>query len=101
MRVGAPPITYPDFYGIDTPEQKQLLAANHSIDEMCAYIGADSLAFLSVDGLYKAMGHAKGRDPNKNCYCYVHSKITLVKSFNDKKLILHHQIRILMYSGQL
>jgi amidophosphoribosyltransferase len=68
MRVGAPPITYPDFYGIDTPEQKQLLAANHSIDEMCAYIGADSLAFLSIDGLYKAMGHKKGRDPSNPAY---------------------------------
>jgi amidophosphoribosyltransferase len=68
MRVGAPPITHPDFYGIDTPEQKQLLAANHSLDEMCAYIGADSLAFLSVDGLYKAMGHPKGRDPLHPAY---------------------------------
>ena len=68
MRVGAPPITHPDFYGIDTPEQKQLLAANHSLDEMCAYIGADSLAFLSVTGLYKAMGHAKGRDPLNPAY---------------------------------
>ena len=68
MRVGAPPITHPDFYGIDTPHQKQLLAANHSLDEMCAYIGADSLAFLSVDGLYKAMGHPKGRDPINPLY---------------------------------
>jgi amidophosphoribosyltransferase len=68
MRVGAPPITHPDFYGIDTPEQNQLLAANHSLDEMCDYIGADSLAFLSVDGLYKAMGHPKGRDPINPAY---------------------------------
>ena len=63
LRIGAPPITHPDFYGIDTPDQDQLLAANNSLEEMCAYIGADSLAFLSVDGLYRAMGHENGRDP--------------------------------------
>jgi len=68
MRVGAPPITHPDFYGIDTPHQKQLLAANHTLDEMCAYIGADSLAFLSIDGVYKAMGHENGRDPFNPIY---------------------------------
>ena len=68
MRVGAPPITHPDFYGIDTPHRKQLLAANYSLDEMCAHIGADSLAFLSIDGLYKAMGHTKGRDPINPSY---------------------------------
>jgi amidophosphoribosyltransferase len=48
MRISAPPITHPDFYGIDTPNQKQLLAANHSLEQMCKYIGADSLAFLSI-----------------------------------------------------
>ena len=68
MRVGSPPITHPDFYGIDTPVQGQLLAANHSLSEMCSYIGADSLAFLSVDGLYKAMGHINGRDPKNPAY---------------------------------
>ncbi|MEC9139891.1 MAG: amidophosphoribosyltransferase, partial [Pseudomonadota bacterium] len=63
LRIGAPPITHPDFYGIDTPDQDQLLAANNSLEEMRAYIGADSLAFLSVDGLYRAMGYEEGRDP--------------------------------------
>ena len=63
LRIGAPPITHPDFYGIDTPDQDQLLAANNSLEEMRAYIGADSLAFLSVDGLYRAMGYENGRDP--------------------------------------
>ena len=62
MRVASPPITHPDFYGIDTPEQEHLLAATHSLEEMRAYIGVDSLAFLSVDGLYRAVGHEK-RDP--------------------------------------
>ena len=68
MRIGAPPITHPDFYGIDTPSRDQLLAANHSLEEMRAYIGADSLAFLSVDGLYRAMGHEEGRNPDRPQY---------------------------------
>ncbi len=62
MRIASPPITHPDFYGIDTPEQRALLAANHSLEEMRAFIGVASLAFLSVDGLYRAVGYP-GRDP--------------------------------------
>ena len=68
MRIASPPITHPDFYGIDTPDKEQLLAANNSLEEMCAYIGADSLAFLSVDGVYRAMGHADGRNPAQPQY---------------------------------
>ena len=73
LRIGAPPITHPDFYGIDTPDQDQLLAANNSLEEMRAYIGADSLAFLSVDGLYRAMGFENGRDaarPQFTDHCF-------------------------------
>jgi amidophosphoribosyltransferase len=61
LRVTSPPIKYPDFYGIDTPRVKDLLAANMSVEEMRAYMGATSLAFLSVDGLYRALGY-DGRD---------------------------------------
>jgi amidophosphoribosyltransferase len=90
MRVGAPPITHPDFYGIDTPIQEQLLAANHSLREMCTYIGADSLEFLSVDGLYKAMGHTNGRDPNNPSYtdhCFTGDYPTLLRDQkNDNHL---------------
>ena len=56
FRISSPPIKFPDFYGIDTPERNNLLAATHSIEEMRAFIGCDSLAFLSVDGIYRAMG---------------------------------------------
>jgi len=63
FRISSPPIAHPDFYGIDTPERDKLLAARMSLAEMCDYIGADSLAFLSVDGIYRAMGFP-GRDPN-------------------------------------
>ena len=56
IRIASPPITHPDYYGIDTPEQDKLLAARTTSRSMRRFIGADSLAFLSVDGLYRAMG---------------------------------------------
>jgi amidophosphoribosyltransferase len=64
FRISSPPITHPDYYGIDTPEKEKLLAANHDIEGIRAIIGADSLAFLSVEGIYRAMGEEK-RDPLK------------------------------------
>jgi amidophosphoribosyltransferase len=64
MRIASPPITHPDYYGIDTPERDKLLAANHDVEGIRKIIGADSLAFISVDGIYRAMGE-KGRDPAK------------------------------------
>jgi amidophosphoribosyltransferase len=62
FRLASPPITHPDYYGIDTPDRAGLLAATHTPEEMRAIIGADTLAFLSVDGIYRAMGEP-GRDP--------------------------------------
>ena len=56
FRISSPPITHPDYYGIDTPERDKLLAATHDLEGMRKFIGADSLAFLSVEGIYKAMG---------------------------------------------
>ena len=56
VRIACPEIRYPDFYGVDTPTKKELLAANKSNAEICEYIGAKSLKFLSIDGMYKAMG---------------------------------------------
>ena len=64
MRVASPPIRHPDFYGIDTPEQEALLAATHTLEKMRDYIGVNSLAFLTVDGLYRAVGYQK-RDPHR------------------------------------
>lgn len=88
MRIASPPITHPDYYGIDTPEQNQLLAATHSLEEMRKYIRADSLAFLSVDGIYKAMGHPNGRDPNNpaftdHCFTGDYPTPLVDKSGND------------------
>ncbi len=59
LRVACPPIQHPDFYGINTPSHEELLAHGRSVEEMRELIGADSLAFLSLDGLYKAF--RKGR----------------------------------------
>jgi amidophosphoribosyltransferase len=72
FRIASPPITHPDFYGIDTPEKDKLLAATHDLEQMRAYIGADSLAFLSVEGLYRSMGE-KARDaaqPQFTDHCF-------------------------------
>ncbi len=72
MRIASPPITHPDYYGIDTPDRKALLAATHTLEEMREYIGADSLAFLSVDGIYRAIGY-EGRDdacPQFTDHCF-------------------------------
>ena len=59
VRIACPEIKFPDFYGVDTPTKKELLAANKSIEEMCKFINAKSLKFLSLEGLYKAMGFDK------------------------------------------
>ena len=56
MRIASPPTTNPCFYGVDTPEKSELMAAKMSLDEMRKVIGVDTLAFLSMDGLYRAMG---------------------------------------------
>jgi amidophosphoribosyltransferase len=59
VRISCPPTVASCFYGIDTPTQKELIAANYSIDEIRKYIGADSLAYLSLDGLRGAVGDPK------------------------------------------
>jgi amidophosphoribosyltransferase len=68
MRIASPPTTHSCFDGVDTPEREKLLAARMSVDEMASLIGVDSLAFVSLDGLYKAMGEA-GRDIDAPQYC--------------------------------
>ena len=72
FRIASPPITHPDYYGIDTPERDKLLAATHDLEQMRQFIGADSLAFLSVNGIYRAMG-LEGRDsqhPQFTDHCF-------------------------------
>jgi amidophosphoribosyltransferase len=64
MKISSPPIKYPDYYGIDTPNVEELLAANNSIEEMRKIIGVKTISFLSIDGVYKALGHNKRDDKN-------------------------------------
>ena len=85
FRISSPPITHPDYYGIDTPERTNLLAATHSLEEMRRYIGCDSLAFLSVDGIYRAMGET-GRDmacPQFTDHCFTGDYPTGLTDQND------------------
>ncbi len=68
LRISSPPTAHSCFYGIDTPSRRELLAAKHDIEGMRDLIRADSLAFVSIDGLYRAMGMA-GRNKDQPQYC--------------------------------
>jgi amidophosphoribosyltransferase len=61
LRISSPPTTHSCFYGIDTPERSKLLAARHSVQEMAEQIGVDSLAFITINGLYRALGEGARR----------------------------------------
>jgi len=68
MRISSPPTMYSCFYGIDTPERSKLLAAQHSVEQMAELLGVDSLAFISLDGLYRALGQP-ARDATRPHFC--------------------------------
>jgi amidophosphoribosyltransferase len=68
MRIASPPTTHSCFYGIDTPERDQLLAAKNDVADMTKLIGVDSLSFLSMNGLYRAMGEL-GRNADSPQFC--------------------------------
>ena len=72
LGISCPPITHPDFYGIDTPDYDELIASKNSIEEMRESIGATSLFFLSLEGTYKAMGHDKrdNKQPQFTDHCF-------------------------------
>jgi amidophosphoribosyltransferase len=70
MRISSPPIQWPCYYGIDTPTRKDLIAASHNVDEIRRYLGAESLGYLSLDGMLKAAGS----DPTQFCHaCFTGS----------------------------
>src|SRR5216110_2651999 len=68
MRISCPPTISPCFYGVDTPSRKHLIAANKSVEEIREYIGADSLAYLSLEGLKKACGEGEKISYCSACY---------------------------------
>jgi amidophosphoribosyltransferase len=69
FRIASPPTAWPCFYGVDTPERDKLLASTMTEDEMRAHLGVDSLRFISLNGLYRAVGEAGGRDGRMPQYC--------------------------------
>ncbi len=69
FRIASPPTAWPCFYGVDTPQREKLLAATMSEDEMRDHLGVNSLKFISLDGLYRAVGEAQGRDATAPKYC--------------------------------
>jgi len=94
MRVSSPPTTHSCFYGIDTPERDELLAARHDVAAMARIIGADSLAFISIDGLYRAV-RGEVRDAKRPAFCdacftgdYPIPLTDLADQANDRQLSL-------------
>jgi len=69
FRIASPPTAWPCFYGVDTPQREKLLAATMTAEEMRTHLGVDSLKFISLDGLYRAVGEKNGRDPASPQYC--------------------------------
>ena len=69
FRIASPPTAWPCFYGVDTPQREKLLAASMSEEEMRSHLGVTSLRFITLDGLYRAVGEAGGRDPAAPQYC--------------------------------
>ena len=63
MRVSCPPTVSPCYYGVDTPRKAELIAAQMSVEEVCRYIEADSLGYLSLEGMLEAIGF----EPDKAC----------------------------------
>ena len=69
MRIASPPTTHSCYYGVDTPRRDKLLASRMDVEAMNTFIGADSLAFLSIDGMYRAMGEPGGRNSEAPRFC--------------------------------
>jgi len=69
MRIASPPTAHSCYYGVDTPEREKLLAAQMNVEKMREHIKADSLAFLTIDGLYRAVNEPKGRNNSCPSHC--------------------------------
>ena len=95
LRISSPPTAHPCYFGIDTPERDQLLAAQHDVAGMAKRLGVDSLAFISVDGLYRAVGKAK-RDSDNPQFCdacFTGESPSALTDLNAKEL--PHQLSLL------
>jgi amidophosphoribosyltransferase len=85
MRIACPPIAWPDYYGIDTPDRDHLLAATHSLEEMRQSMGCESLAFLSVEGIYRVMGfdQRNAAQPQFTDHCFTGDYPTRLRDLED------------------
>ncbi|GAM99712.1 amidophosphoribosyltransferase [alpha proteobacterium U9-1i] len=97
LRSASPPIRFPDFYGIDMPTQDQLMAANMSLEEMTMSLGVDSLGFLSVDGLYWAMGQERNAAlPQFTDHCFTGEYPTPLLDHSSDRAAKDFQLSLLV-----
>jgi amidophosphoribosyltransferase len=86
LRIASPPTRHSCFYGVDTPERAKLLAAQMSVEAMAAYINADSLAFISIEGLYRALGSERDNAQPQRCdACFTGDYPTALTDFTEKE----------------
>jgi len=86
LRIASPPIKYPDYYGVDTPNKNELLASKNSIEDMRRIVNAKTLKFLSIEGLYKSMGYEKRNSsyPQFTDHCFTGDYPIKPVDSNDK-----------------
>ena len=101
FRSASPPIRWPDFYGIDMPNQDHLMAANETLAEMTKNLGVDSLGFLSVEGLYWAMGEKQRNDlhPQFTDHCFTGDYPTPLVDHNADRAAKDFQLTLLAESA--
>ena len=89
LRIASPPIKYPDYYGVDTPNKNELLASKNNVEEMRKIINAKTLKFLSIEGLYKSMGYEKRNSsyPQFTDHCFTGDYPIKPLDLNDKDFI--------------
>ena len=86
MRIASPPTRHSCFYGVDTPERAKLLAAQMNVEQMRDYINADSLAFISIEGLYRALGDERDAGQPQRCdACFTGAYPTTLTDLSEKE----------------
>jgi amidophosphoribosyltransferase len=86
MRIASPPTRHSCFYGVDTPERAKLLAAQMNVEQMRDYINADSLAFISIEGLYRALGDERDNAQPQRCdACFTGDYPTVLTDVSEKE----------------
>jgi amidophosphoribosyltransferase len=88
LRISSPPTQWPCYYGIDTPTRRELIASNHSIEEVARYVTADSLGYLSLDGMLAAVS-GKGGKPDSYCHACFSGEYAIPFTPNSR-----HQMRL-------